>query len=203
MVMLLCNCGSSRKNVSDPQFSPGISDIKDAKIGIVGCKMVNSYFSSLISQEETEAHLAQCLINWIRTKSDFNVFDRTKLKVVLEEYALSLAGIIQNPDVQPEIDIQSTDFLLMAVITGFNAQIKEISGDEDMSEVSFMFQGKVSYHLSLEMLDSQTGSVRWTYSKKVVNAEYDLDKDSINLKDLIFRTLTENIDMAIDSLCNH
>ena len=200
IIFLFCYCGSTNKKVNNLQSVNKID--KNLKIGVVGCDIVNSNFPTQITKEEINVHIVQNIVNEISLKKNLIVLNRTKIKTMLNEYALSLSGLIQTKSEEFEVDILSTDLLLMCSMTGFSTQISELSGDEDMIEASHIFQGKVNYYLNFELIDSRTGNVQWTYSKGIENAEYRSEKKLINMKELFFKSLTNAVKVAVDSLNN-
>jgi len=168
-------------------------------IGFVGCSIINPDLPTTITNEEIEIHIEQNLIDNFTTKSNIHIIDRTKLKELLDEYALTLSGLIQTKGDEKELDIQSSNYLLMGKITGFSLNIRSLSGDEDMSESSYMFQSKLLYYLNLELLDAKTGYVEWAYSKEITNADYRTVIESINFREQVFQSLSTSVENAVGS----
>lgn len=171
----------------------------DSSIGVVGCILSGDSLS--IDKSEVEGVVVQKLITRLSNmKTPMTVLDRTKLADIIEEHKLYLSGLVHTYKDEKELDIGSTDYLILARISGLTAGVTHITDDEDMSESIELFRETVSYNLSFEILQATTSAVVWSYSKDVLNAEYAEEKSELNTKKLLFTSLTKSLEEAFEQM---
>ncbi len=172
---------------------------RDSKVGVVGC--VFNGGTEEIKKDDVEGYVVQKLITQLSNlKVPLTVLDRTKLAEIIEEHTLYLSGLVDTYKDEKELDIGSTDYLIMARITGFSAITEKIEDSDDMSGPMEVIRSTVSYSLSFEMLNSQSGAVAWSFSKDFCNASYTDTKEEVNLNKLLFSSLQKSLNVAFDKM---
>lgn len=172
---------------------------RDSKVGVVGC--VFNGASEEIKKDDVEGYVVQKLITQLSNlKVPITVLDRTKLAEIIEEHTLYLSGLVDTYKDEKELDIGSTDYLIMARISGFSASTETIEDSDDMSGPMEVIRSTVSYNLSFEMLNSQSGAVAWSFTKDFCNASYTDKKEEVNLNKLLFSSLQKSLNVAFEKM---
>lgn len=171
----------------------------DSSIGVVGC--ILSGDSLVVEKSEVEGFVVQKLIAKLSSmKTPMTVLDRTKLADIIEEHKIYLSGLVDSYKNEKELDLGSTDYLILARVTGLTSGVTHLTQDEDMSESIELFRETVSYNLSFEILQATTSAVVWSYSKDVLNAEYVEEKSQLNTKKLLFTSLSKSLKEAFEKM---
>ena len=204
LLCLLLFCGPSVRTPNRKAESKAVPAAlsPDAKIGITGCLLPNAELSDGITREEIRLQAAHYLADFIRTRTGRPVVDRTKLSALLQEHSLSLSGLVKTGKEETELNLSETDYLVSCVFTGFSAVVREVADDGNMGAAASMYQGRVKYRLNLELVDTKTGDVAWSWSGEAVNAEYDADPAEVDLKNVVFSSLKKTLSEAVDILAD-
>ncbi len=164
----------------------------NSSIAVVGCILSSNHKE--LQKDDVEGFVVQKLINQLsQLDIPLTVLDRTKLSEIVEEHRLYLSGLVDTYKHKKELDLGTTDYLILARVSGFSYKKDKLVDDENMSESIDLFRGTVQYTLSFEMLNAESSEVVWAYSKDVQNADYVESESDLNSRSLLYSSLSKSL----------
>ena len=123
----------------------------------------------------------------------FRVVDRTALKDVLAEHALTLSGLVKDHDSARAPEISATDYLCLLRITGSRVTTTTAVDDPGMADTPLLARGTARCTVVLELVDSRSGEVVWIRSLDAQKSAFADSELLLDTQELLFRCAQEGV----------